>query len=558
MDRIWLKSYPSGVPANINTEVYTSIVEMFDKSSQQFHNSIAVSNFGKALTYQQLQTLSIHFAAYLQQSLGLKKGERFAIMLPNIMQYPVALFGALRAGLVVVNVNPLYTPRELSHQLADSGAKAIIIMSNFAHVLQAALPYTTIEHVIVTELGDLLPWHKAYGLKLYQKYFKRAVPQWHINKAQEFKKIIKLGKQCQLQSVIITAHDIAFLQYTGGTTGVSKGAILTHRNILANVEQVSVWGQAYFTPGKDIIITALPLYHIFSLLANGMLYMKYGAHNVLITNPRDLNDFIKRIKKISFTAISGVNTLFHSLLSHPEFAKLDFSRLRVSLSGGMAVQGDTAQRWLAVTGKPLLEAYGLTEASPAVTICPLTLTNNNGSVGLPLPSTDIMLRDDDGNSVGINRWGEVCVKGPQVMQGYWKKPDETKNVFTDDGWLLTGDIGTIDEFGYLYLVDRKKDMILVSGFNVYPNEVEEVLAAHPDVIEVAVIGVPDPVSGERVKAFVVARDEHITQDKLREYCREKLTAYKVPKEIEFCFALPKNNVGKILRRQLRELEEKTA
>lgn len=552
MTKIWLKSYQEGVPAEIDPDAYTSLVDIFDQSCKKFNNNIAYSNIGSNLSFQQLYDYCRSFSAYCQKKLKLEKGERLAIMLPNLLQYPVAMFGGLQAGLIIVNVNPLYTARELTHQLKDSGATTIVVLANFAHVLQEALPQTDIKNVIVTELGDLFKFPKSVFANFIVKHVKRMVKPWSIPNAIKFNTLLKEGKHETFEPVPIDGKDLAYLQYTGGTTGISKGAELTHRNIVANLEQASAWLKPCIDDGKEIIITALPLYHIFSLTANCLVFMKHGGQNVLITNPRDIPRFVAELTKIPFTAITGVNTLFNALLNYPKFKYVSFNQVKFTLGGGMAVQQTVALRWKAVTGKALLEAYGLTETSPGVTINPLNLKDYNGSIGLPLPSTDVTIRDDDGNDVPIGEAGELLVKGPQVMRAYWKNSDETKKVFTQDGWLKTGDIAIMDDKGFLKLVDRKKDMILVSGFNVYPNEVEDVIAGIPGVLEVAVVAVPDEHSTEAVKAFIVKKNPNLTADDVLVYCHKLLTGYKIPKYIEFRQELPKTNVGKILRRALRD------
>lgn len=551
MEKIWLKQYQQGVPAEIDPDVYFSIADLFTKSCKKYAERPAFRNFDHQITYAELLRESEAFAAYLQRKLDLKKGDRIAIMLPNTLQYPIALFGAFLAGLVVVNINPLYTAPELIHQINDSGAETIVVLTNFAHVVQKAAPHTALKNIIITGMGDLLPWPKSLLVNLVVKYVKKLVPNWTFKKAISFKKILSEGKELRLNPVAINGEDIAFLQYTGGTTGVAKGAMLTHRNIIANVQQVVAWVKPNLVEGNEIIVTPLPLYHIFSLTANCLSFVCYGAMNLLITNPRDIPSFIGDLKKVPFTALTGVNTLFNALLNNADFAKLNFKTLKIALGGGAAVQKTVAEHWHEVTGKILYEGYGLTETSPVVTVIPLNYPHYNGSIGLPIPSTDISIRNDKGEEVSLGEVGELCVKGPQVMKGYWKNPDETRKILTEDGWLLTGDIARVDPEGFVYLVDRKKDIILVSGFNVYPNEIEGVLASHPAVLEVAVIGVPDPISGEAVKAFVVRKDEAVTSEELRAYCRERLTGYKIPKTIEFRETLPKSPIGKVLRRLLR-------
>jgi len=556
MEKIWLKEYPKGVPAEINPDEYASLKAIFEDSCRQYAALPAYSNLGATLSYADLDRLSRQFGAWLQKVAGLKKGDRVAIMMPNLLQYPVALFGILRNGMVAVNVNPLYTARELEHQLQDSGAHAIVIVENFAAILQEALPHVDLKTVVTTQIGDLLPFPKRTLVNFVVKRVKKMVPAWRIPGAISLRATLAQGAQHTLDEVTVGHQDIAFLQYTGGTTGVAKGAVLTHRNMVANVLQASAWLGSYLEAGKETVITALPLYHIFSLTANCLTFMKIGGHNVLITNPRDMPGFVKELAKVKFTGITGVNTLFNGLLHTPGFDKLDFSTLKISLGGGMAVQRAVAGKWKQVTGVPLIEAYGLTETAPAACINPLDLKDYNGSIGLPIPSTDISIRDDDGNELKVGEVGELCFKGPQVMRSYWNRPDETAMVLSVDGWLRTGDMGRIDSRGYVYIVDRKKDMILVSGFNVYPNEVEDVIAMHPGVREVAAVGVPDEHSGEVVKLFVVKKDPALTAEALKEYAHKELTGYKRPKYIEFRDELPKSNVGKILRRELRDAERK--
>jgi long-chain acyl-CoA synthetase len=551
VDPIWLKHYPDGVPSTIDPGKYTSIRQMFDEACAKFGDSPAFTNMGTTLTYAALDSQSKAFAAWLQQHAGLDQGDRVSLMMPNVLQYPVALFGALRAGMVVVNTNPLYTARELEHQLCDSGAKAIVILENFAHVLQEVLPRTQIKTVIVTGVGDLLRKPQGWIVNFVLRHVQRKVPPWRIAGAKDFGSVLAAGKGAALQSVATHAEDIAFLQYTGGTTGIAKGAILTHRNMVANVLQADAWIRPTLPPqAETIVITALPLYHIFSLTANCLLFVTVGAHNILITNPRDFPAFVKELKKFRFYFLSGVNTLFNALLHNAEFPALDFSGLRITLGGGMAVQAAVAARWKKVTGCILTQAWGLTETSPAACINPVGL-DFNGSIGLPIPSTFISIRNDDGRELGIGESGEICVRGPQVTPGYWNRPDETAKVFFGD-WLKTGDIGHVDASGFVYIDDRKKDMILVSGFNVYPNEVEGVVAEHPGVLEVAAVAQPDEASGEVVAIFVVKKDPALTAAALIEHCHKSLTGYKVPKHVYFRDELPKTNVGKILRRALRD------
>jgi long-chain acyl-CoA synthetase len=551
MEKIWLKEYPPGMPAEIDLSEFASLKDILEKSCRQFAELPAYSNMGVTLRYRDIDRLSRDFGAYLQ-GLGLGKGDRVAIMLPNTLQYPVALFGALRAGLTVANVNPLYTPRELEHQLVDSGAAAIVIIENFAHTLQKVLDKTAVKTVITTQLGDLFPIPKRWLVNAVVKYVKKMVPAWNIPGSAPFRRALSEGAARTLMDVPLGHGDLAFLQYTGGTTGVAKGAMLTHGNLVANLQQASAWLSAISKPAEETVITALPLYHIFSLTANCLTFMKLGGHNILITNPRDMTGFVKELSKVKFTAITGVNTLFNGLLHTPGFDRLDFSTLKITMGGGMAVQRAVAENWRKVTGKPLVEAYGLTETSPAACVNPLDLSDHNGSIGLPIPSTELSIRDDEDRELGIGEKGELCIRGPQVMQGYWNRPEETAKVMTSDGYLRTGDIGIMDERGYTRIVDRKKDIILVSGFNVYPNEIEDVVALHPGVREAAAVGIPDEKSGEAVKIVVVKKDPALTSEALIAHCRQHLTSYKVPRHVEFRTELPKTNVGKILRRLLRE------
>jgi long-chain acyl-CoA synthetase len=549
VDKRWFEQYQEGVPHEIDPNEYSSLVDLFQRSCAKYANKTAFSNFGSEISFTQLDELSRDFGAYLQQ-LNLKKGARVAIMMPNLMQYPVALFGILRAGYVVVNTNPLYTTDEVIHQMNDSEAQALIVLANFAKTVEKALPFIpTLKHVIVTQLGDLFPFFKRILANALVKYIKKMVPTYQIPHAISFNDALLQGKKLTLHLVALHHDDIAFLQYTGGTTGIAKGAILTHGNMVANLLQAYYW--IPMLNEDEVVITALPLYHIFSLTANCLTFIKRGAKNILITNPRDMNHFIKEMKNSGFTTITGVNTLFNALLNNPKFKEVNFSKLKLSLSGGMTLQRSVALHWKEVTKSPILEAYGLTETSPAATINPMSLTDYNGSIGLPLPSTDILILDDNEQEVPIGTKGEICIKGPQVTPGYWKRPDETALVFTKTGYLKTGDIGRMNEEGYIYLVDRKKDMLLVSGFNVYPNEVEQVINMHPGVLEVGVVGVYDQESGERVKACIVKKDPNLTAEDVISYCREHLTAYKVPKVVEFFNELPKSNVGKILRRALK-------
>ncbi|MCP5151999.1 MAG: AMP-binding protein [Chromatiales bacterium] len=552
MENPWFASYPAGIPHQIDPSVHGSIDALMRDAVASFGAAPAFSSFGATLSYDALDARVDAFAAFCQHRLGLKPGERIALMMPNLLQYPVALFGALRAGLCVVNTNPLYTERELSHQLADSGASAIVVLENFAHVVARSLRHSAVRHVVVTRIGDMVPGLRGPLMSFVVKHVKRMVPPFAIDGAIAWRDAMAEGGRLEPHPVEIAPEDVAFLQYTGGTTGVAKGAVLTHRNMIANVLQAGAWVASKVRRGQEVVITALPLYHIFALLANCLLFVRAGGHNVLVTNPRDLPTLVKTLRTSHFTAITGVNTLFNALLRAPGFADVDFSALRISLSGGMATQRDVAERWKAVTGCPLTEAYGLTEASPAVCINPLETQEFNGTIGLPIPSTDVMVVDDAGQAVGTGESGELCVRGPQVMREYWNRPEETAAVLSADGWLHTGDIAVIQPDGYVRLVDRKKDMILVSGFNVFPNEIEDVAASHPGVAEVGAIGVADEHSGEVVKLVVVRADPALTADALRAFCRERLTGYKRPRYIEFTDELPKSNVGKILRRELRE------
>ncbi|HET6631223.1 MAG TPA: AMP-binding protein [Rhodanobacteraceae bacterium] len=553
IQRPWLEHYPEGVPATIDPDSYGSLVDVVEEAFERFRHRPAYSNFGRTLAYGDIDRLSAQFAAYLGSELGLAKGERISIMLPNVLQYPVALLGSLRAGLTVVNTNPMYTARELRHQLEDSGAVAIVVLDNFAHTAAESLAGTAVRHVVTTGIGDLLGFPRGALMNFAVKHLKKMVPDYHIDGAVRFNDALERGARQRPPQVQIGRDDIAFLQYTGGTTGIAKGAMLTHRNMIANMLQADAWLGDLGKPGEEVVITALPLYHIFSLTANGLVFMRLGGLNWLITNPRDMPGFVKSLRKVRFTALTGVNTLFNGLLHTPGFDALDFSALHLTLGGGMAVQRTVADRWKQVTGCTLAEAYGLTEAAPAVCINPLDLEAYNGSIGLPVPSTDVAIRDDEGRNLPIGETGELCVRGPQVMKGYWQRPRETAAVLAD-GWLRTGDIARMDARGYVYIVDRKKDMILVSGFNVFPNEVEDVAAGHPGVLEVAAVGVPDEHSGEVVKLFVVRKDPTLTADALRHYLHDKLAGYKRPRHIEFRDELPKSNVGKILRRALRDSE----
>ncbi|MCR6723377.1 long-chain fatty acid--CoA ligase [Agrobacterium fabrum] len=552
----WLASYPPGVPSEIPISANASLVDLLEKSCKQFADRKAFSSMGKSLTYRELDADTRAVAAWLQ-SRGLEKGDRVAVMMPNILQNPVAVYGILRAGMIVVNVNPLYTPRELEHQLKDSGAKALFVLENFAHVAQQAAPKTAVRHVVVAAMGDLLGL-KGHIVNLVVRKVKKLVPAYAIPGSISFKTMLKEGQGASLKPVSLTAQDIAFLQYTGGTTGVSKGAVLTHTNLLANKAQISLWLDAAFNGLKnrpDVLnfICALPLCHIFALTVNSLMGIALGGHNLLIANPRDIPGFVKELAHYQPHVFPGINTLFNALMNNEDFRKLDLSSLILVLGGGMAVQRPVAERWLSIVGCPIAEGYGLSETSPVATVNRLDSPEFSGTIGLPLSSTDIDIRDDDGNSLPTGEVGEICIRGPQVMAGYWQRPDETAKAMTADGFFRSGDMGFMDERGYTKIVDRKKDMILVSGFNVYPNEVEEVAASHPGVLECAAIGVPDEHSGETVKLFVVKKDQSLTEAELKAFCAKNLTNYKRPKIIEFRTDLPKSNVGKILRRELRNL-----
>ncbi len=553
MNYPWLKSYPEGVPYEVDVKRYNNLCEVFEESCKKYREKPALSNLGATLTYHEYDRLTGQFASFLQHELKMKKGDRIAIQMPNLLQYNIALYGAFRAGLVVVNTNPLYTAREMEHQFKDSGAKAIVILANFAHMLQEVLPNTDIQHVIITEVGDLLPFPKSLVVNSVLKYVKKAVPSFQIPKAIKFTKALELGRKKPFQEVRAKYEDIAFLQYTGGTTGISKGAMLSHGNVLSNMLQIAAWMKPALTEGQEIAVCALPLYHIFSLTVNAMTFMLYGARVILITNPRDMTGFIKELKSNPFTIFSGVNTLFNGLMNQPDFNSIDFSKVKVSVAGGMALQTAVAEKWMKTTNSLLIEGYGLTETSPVATVNPLSMKGNRvGTIGLPVPNTVLKLLDDNGNEVAAGDQGEIAIKGPQVMQGYWQRPDETTKVMTPDGFFKTGDVGIIDSEGYFRIVDRKKDMILVSGFNVYPNEIEDVLANLNGVLESAAIGVPDDKSGEAVKVVIVKKDPSLTSEQVIAHCRQNLTNYKVPRYVEFRHELPKTNVGKILRRALRE------
>jgi len=551
MNRFWLKSYPTGVPADIDPNQLRTIKELIEGTCATHADRVAYVQMGKSLTYRELEQQSRAFGAWLQRK-GFKKGDRLAIMLPNTLQYPIALFGALRIGLVVVNTNPLYTAAELEHQLADSGAAAILVLENFAHVVESVLPRTKLKHVLVTAAGDFLAFPKSWIVNFVVRRVKKQVKPWHIEGATDFKTAVTQGRQWQLSPVAITPQDLAFLQYTGGTTGVAKGAMLTHGNISANVLQSEAWVGHSFETANGVLLTPIPLYHIFALTANCLLFARLGWKNVLIINPRDFPAVIAEMKKYPFAFISGVNTLFNALLHAPGFESVDFSALKITLGGGMAVQESVAKRWKEATrGHILTQAWGLTETSPAACINPPS-AEFNGSIGLPISSTEVSIKNDDGNDLGIGEVGEICVRGPQVMAGYWNRPDETAKVMLPDGWLRTGDVGRMDEAGFVYIEDRKKDMILVSGFNVYPNEVEAVAAQHPGILEAAAVAQPDEHSGEVVALFVVRKDPALTERDVIEFCRKSLAGYKTPKHVYFRQELPKSNVGKILRKALRD------
>ncbi len=552
MSRVWLDSYPEGIPHEIDPDAFPSIPAMVDDAIDRYRDRPAFTNMGASLSFGDLDVMSGRFASWLAHEAGIEKGDRVAIMLPNLLQYPIALFGALRAGAVVVNTNPLYTPRELAHQLQDSGARVVVVLENFAKVLQEAMDGgSEVETVVVSTVGDMLPAPKSWLVNFVVRYVKKAVPRYRLTHSVPFKQALARGSRPR-RSVDLGPDDLAFLQYTGGTTGVSKGAMLTHGNMVANVLQSKAWIGSVFTDDSEGIITALPLYHIFALTANCLTFMCIGGVNHLITNPRDLPAFVRELSRLRFSALPGVNTLFNGLLNTPGFDAIDFSRLKLSLGGGMSVQRAVAQRWQEVTGCPLLEAYGLTEASPAVCINPLDAQSYNGTIGLPISSTEVCIRDDQGKVVAQGEAGELCVRGPQVMRGYWNRPDATAECLDADGWLATGDIAAMDERGFVSILDRKKDLILVSGFNVYPNEIEQVAVSHPGVLEAGVIGVPDDHSGEAVRLVVVRKDEGLSEESLRAHCEAQLAAYKRPKSVVFADELPKSNIGKVVRRELRE------
>ena len=551
MEKIWLeKSYPSGIPFEINADKYASLTDMFNKYVNIYATRTAFINMGVEISYQELEQQAKAFAAYLQQELGLVKGDKFAIMVPNTLQYPIALFGALLAGLTVVNVNPLYTSRELEHQLKDSGSKAMLIIENFAHTLEKVISNTPVEHVILTSLGDGLGFPKSLIVNTVVKYVKKLVPSFSLKNTIQFNRVLSKGSALPYTPVLLTGDDLAFLQYTGGTTGVSKGAMLTHRNMVANLEQAKGMLRNILNEGEELVVTALPLYHIFALTANCLMFMTIGGTNLLITNPRDMPNFVKELAKYPFTAVTGVNTLFNGLLNTVGFSNLNFKHLKLSLGGGMAVQKAVAEEWQKITDTRLLEGYGLTECAPLVSMSPYNQQSFNGTIGVPAPSTDIKIIKEDGSEAGFDEPGEMWVKGPQVMKGYYNRVEATDEVIKD-GWFATGDIATVDEQGFFRIVDRKKDMIIVSGFNVYPNEIEDVVAMHPGVLEVAAIGIPNDVCGETVKVFIVKKTTSLSEMEIIKHCQAHLTNYKVPKIVEFRDELPKSNVGKILRRELR-------
>ncbi len=561
-ERIWLKSYVAGVPADIDLEAYASINHYFDECIDKFRDRTAFISIGSQLSYAALDRQATAFAAWLQAA-GVTKGDRVALMLPNLFQYPVALFGTLKAGAIVVNVNPLYTARELAHQLKDSGAQTIVILENFAHTLEKALPETAVRRILLTELGDLLGGKlnlKGRALNLAVRYFQKMVPPHHLprERVTRLRTALKQGTHLPFTPVAMAQTDLAFLQYTGGTTGVAKGAMLTHRNILANLLQAKAWAAGQMTAATETILTPLPMYHIYSLTVNCLIFLGLGGRNILIANPRDTRRMTRILRKEQFSGITAVSTLFSSFLENEEICRRDFRPLKLALAGGMAMSRSVAEKWKKVTGVDIVEGYGLTECSPIVTINPVDISRPvvfNGSIGLPVPSTWVRMRREDGSWADTGEAGELCVFGPQVMQGYWQRPEETARVLDEAGWLATGDIGIMDEDGYIRLIDRKKDMILVSGFNVFPNEIEEVLLSHPEVLEAAAIGIPDEVAGERIKVFIVPRSPALTREEVLRHCRENLTGYKIPRQVEFRDELPKTIVGKILRRALRDTPE---
>jgi long-chain acyl-CoA synthetase len=552
--KLWHKRYPEGISHEIDPKEYQSVTQLFDNACNRFQDRAAFRNMGASISYSELYQLSADFASFLQNEAGLKKGDKVAIQMPNVMQYPVVLFGALRAGLTVVNTNPLYTPSEMKHQFKDSGAKALVLLETSASHLQEILEDTDIETVVVTGVGDMLGWPKSWIVNFVVKYIKKMVPKYNLPKAYSWFEALDIGSEKPFTPIETIHDDLAFLQYTGGTTGVAKGAMLTHKNIISNMLQVREWIKSLIVDGQEVAILALPMYHIFSLTVNGLCMLEFGATNLMITNPRDIPTFVKTLAKERYTVVAGVNTLFNALMNNPDFQKLDFSNLKISVAGGMALQTNVALRWKKMTNSVIVEGYGLTETSPVATVNPVDGTDKVGTIGLPLPSTDIKLIDESEKEVPLGERGEIAIKGPQVMKGYWERPEETANVMTSDGYFKSGDIGIMDEEGFTQIVDRKKDMILVSGFNVYPNEIEDVIANLDAVSEVAAIGVPDEKSTEAVKVFIVSSDPALDKEKVIAHCREHLTSYKIPRQVEFRAELPKTNVGKILRRALRDEE----
>lgn len=550
MKKVWLQHYNSNIPTEIHPEEYTSLIDVLEKSFHKYSQQTAFICMGQTLSYQQVNEMSLQFASFLQNDLKLKKGDRIALQMPNILQFPIALFGALRAGLTIVNTNPLYTTREMRHQFKDSGAKAIVILANFASKLQEVLSETSIQHVVITELGDLLGFPKSLVVNKVVKYIKKMVPQYELPEAIPFQKALELGSKSNLQSVFLQHEDLAFLQYTGGTTGVAKGAMLTHKNIISNMQQIVAWMDYYIDKQNPMVVTPLPLYHIFALTVNCMAMMTFGAQNLLIPNPRDLDGFVKDLKKYPVQIFTGLNTLFNGLMNHPHFNEISFKELKITVAGGMAMQTAVSERWEKLTGCKISEGYGMTESSPVATCNPIDGSARYGTIGLPLPSTNISIRNEQDEELPNGEVGELCIQGPQVMKGYWKQPEETNKVIYG-GWLHSGDMALQTEDGFFKIVDRKKDMILVSGFNVYPNEIEDVLALHDDVAEVAAIGVPDEKSGEVVKIFVVSKNPSLTKEDLITHSKKHLAGYKVPRQVEFREDLPKTNVGKILRRELK-------
>ncbi len=551
MEKIWLKNYPKGVPHEVPLNQYASLVEVYEEAISKFSNKKAFTNMGVSISFSQLDEKVDQLASFLQNELKLKKGDRIAIQMPNLLQYPVAIFAALKSGLIVVNTNPLYTAKEMHHQFNDSGAKAIIICANFAHLLEKVIKDTKIESVIVTEIPDMFPTAKRILVGSVIKHIKKMVPAYSLPHSYTWRQALAIGSKKPSQKIANTLEDVAFLQYTGGTTGVAKGAMLTHKNVMANMLQISEWMRPRLKEGEEIAIAALPFYHIFALTLNCLGFLRYGAENIMITNPKDIKGFVKELSKVPWTAMSGVNTLFNALLNNEDFRKLDFSSVKLSVAGAMTLQKVVAERWISVTDSTLVEGYGLTEASPVVSCNPVDGTDRVGTIGMPFPNTEIRILNDDGKELGLGEAGELVCRGPQVMKGYWNRPDETEKVL-NDGWLKTGDVAVMDEDGFMRIVDRKKDMILVSGFNVYPNEVEEAISSHPGVLEVAAIGIPDDHSGEIVKAVVVKKDPNLTKEDVIAHARLSLTGYKVPKVVEFRDELPKTAVGKILRRALRD------